>query len=400
MKLSFLLFPLLVFSFFSLHAQAPQLMSYQAVIRNNNNVLVANSLVSMRISILKGSAAGAPVYVELHSVSTNSNGLAMITIGGGSAQNGTFAGISWANGPYFVKVETDPGGGSNYSIASTSQLLSVPYALYSEKSGTPGPQGPPGNGFQNGTAVGQMMFWNGTSWVTVAPGTTGQTLSFCYGVPTWGPCAGDPLLYTAGSVFCAYGPTILVNVMSPQSGKIWMDRNLGAAVAASSSTDVNSYGDLFQWGRRADGHQCRNSATTATISSTDQPGHANFIISPNAPNDWRSPQNDNLWQGVNGVNNPCPSSYRLPTAFELEEERMSWSSNNTAGAYASPLKLPLAGTRNGINGLISSLGSPGNYWSSTAFGTYDNYLSFGTGNAFIENFGYRAYGLSVRCIKD
>ena len=102
-----------------------------------------------------------------------------------------------------------------------------------------------------------------------------------------------------------------------------MDRNLGATQAATSSTDVDAYGDLYQWGRRSDGHQCRTSATTSTLSSTDQPAHGNFIIAPSSPYDWRSPQNANLWQGVNGINNPCPSGYRLPTEAELEAEHLS-----------------------------------------------------------------------------
>ena len=131
--------------------------------------------------------------------------------------------------------------------------------------------------------------------------------------------------YPAGSVFCANGPTAIVDVTNPSTGKTWMDRNLGASQVATSSTDAASYGDLYQWGRRADGHQCRTSPTTATLSSVDQPAHGNFILAPNAPNDWRSPQNTNLWQGVSGVNNPCPSGYRIPTETELNNERLSWT---------------------------------------------------------------------------
>jgi hypothetical protein len=135
-----------------------------------------------------------------------------------------------------------------------------------------------------------------------------------------------------------------------------MDRNLGASRAATSSTDTQAYGDLYQWGRAADGHQKRNSATTSSLSSSDTPGHGNFILAPNSPYDWRSPQNTNLWQGVNGVNNPCPSGYRLPTEAELNAERLSWGSNNAAGAFASPLKLPVAGGRNSTAMVRSACG--------------------------------------------
>jgi uncharacterized protein (TIGR02145 family) len=174
---------------------------------------------------------------------------------------------------------------------------------------------------------------------------------------------------------------------------------LGASQVATSSTDANSYGDLYQWGRGSDGHQCRTSATTATSSSSDQPGHGDFIIAPSTPFDWRSPQNDNLWQGVNGVNNPCPSGYRLPTEAELDAELLSWSSYNAAGAFASPLKLPMAGFRSRINGSISSVGSFGSYWSSTEIGSNAGYIYFNSSGAIMEP-DDRAYGFSVRCIKD
>lgn len=110
-------------------AQAPQKMSYQAVIRNSSNALVSSTAVSMRISILQGSTTGTAVYVETQTATTNANGLVSLEIGAGTAVTGTFAGIDWSVGPYFIKTETDPAGGTSYSITGTSQLLSVPYAL-------------------------------------------------------------------------------------------------------------------------------------------------------------------------------------------------------------------------------------------------------------------------------
>ena len=166
--------------------------------------------------------------------------------------------------------------------------------------------------------------------------------------------------YPAGSVFCN-GPTLVVDVTNPITGFTWMDRNLGASQAASSSTDTNAIGDYYQWGRRSDGHQCRTSPTTTNLSSTDQPFNGDFIITPNqAVNDWRSPQNDNLWQGKNGINNPCPIGYRIPTIAEFEAELLSWGSNNAAGAYASPLKLTLAASRGFWDGSYSPGG--GGVW--------------------------------------
>jgi uncharacterized protein (TIGR02145 family) len=178
-----------------------------------------------------------------------------------------------------------------------------------------------------------------------------------------------------------------------------MDRNLGASQAATSSTDAAAYGDLYQWGRRADGHQCRISASTSTLSSIDQPAHGDFIIAPNAPYDWRSPQNANLWQGVNGINNPCPSGYRIPTEAELDAECLIWSPNNAAGAYASPLKLSKAGIFHGGFGAPNGVNNYGNYWSSTVASTISRKLFLSNSSASMGNES-RSFGCSVRCIKD
>ena len=258
----------------SIFAQAPQKMSYQAVIRNSNDSLLISTPVGMRISLVQSSPTGTVVFSETQTATTNANGLVSLQIGMGTAVIGTFASIDWAAGPYYVKTETDLSGGTNYTIISSNELLSVPYALFSAN-GTPGPVGPQGqqgdqgpqgiagtngndglagpqgpqgiagtngndgatgpqgiagtngsnayqvavaNGFigtetqwleslkgtngtngetgatgpagtfPSGTLPGEMNYWNGTAWVTVAPGSNNQNLTFCFGVPTWGPC--------------------------------------------------------------------------------------------------------------------------------------------------------------------------------------------------------------------
>lgn len=130
MKIRILNTAILLLLAFNLFSQAPQKMSYQAVIRNASNTLVTNQGVGMRISILQGSPGGSAVYQETQSPTSNINGLVSIEIGAGTVVSGTFAGIDWSAGPYFVKTETDPAGGTNYTITGTSQLLSVPYALH------------------------------------------------------------------------------------------------------------------------------------------------------------------------------------------------------------------------------------------------------------------------------
>jgi len=130
----------------SVYAQSPEKMSYQAIVRDANNNLLNSQAVGMQMSIIQGSADGVSVYVETQNRLSNANGLISLEIGTGDVVAGDFSSIDWANGPFFIKTETDPTGGSNYTITGVSQLLSVPYALYAESSGSsiPGPQGPAG----------------------------------------------------------------------------------------------------------------------------------------------------------------------------------------------------------------------------------------------------------------
>ena len=178
--------------------QVPEKMSYQAVVRNTTNNLVTNQPVGMQISILQGSATGTAVYIETQTPTSNANGLVSLEIGGGTVVSGNMATINWANGPYFIKTETDPTGGSSYTITGTSQLLSAPYALYAKTSGSSipgpagpmgpqgltGPQGPAGTPGANGQGVpvggttGQVLAkvdatdYN-TQWVTPSTGGSG-----------------------------------------------------------------------------------------------------------------------------------------------------------------------------------------------------------------------------------
>jgi uncharacterized protein (TIGR02145 family) len=417
-------------------------------------------------------------------VTDNGNGTLTFTyLDGSSFTTGVLSGLTGPQGPQGVQGPAGTAG----------------------PTGPQGIQGPAGNGFSNGTAINQIMYWNGTSWVALNPGTNSQVLAICNNNLTWvtinGICVssittlncgtainsgtlttglgasgasssvpytggnggahfgqivnstgvtgltatlasgnfangsgnliytitGIPStsgtasfalniggqscvlnrsvspdlisLYHTGSVFCASGPTTIVEVTNPTTGKTWMDRNLGASQVANSSTDANAYGDLYQWGRRNDGHQCRNSNTTFTISSSDQPNNSSFILTTGLPDDWRNPQNNNLWQGVNGVNNPCPLGYRIPTQIELQNEQFSWVLNNTLGAFFSPLKLTLAGRRVYSNGSINDLDTRGYYYSSTINGTDAYRLSFNNSTSDIISYK-RADGRSIRCIKD
>ncbi|MBI2269522.1 MAG: hypothetical protein HYU69_04095 [Bacteroidetes bacterium] len=130
MKQRYIILVILLITF-GVFAQAPQKMSYQTVVRNGGNALMVNSAIGVQISILQGSSTGASVFAETHSVTTNANGLTTFEIGSGVTVAGSFAAINWGAGPYFIKTEIDPAGGANYTIAGTSELLSVPYSLFS-----------------------------------------------------------------------------------------------------------------------------------------------------------------------------------------------------------------------------------------------------------------------------
>ena len=498
------------------NAQAPQGFNYQATVRNSTGDLIVNQNVNFKFNIMLNSATSLPVFSETHMAPTDDLGQVNLVIGQGTATIGTFSTINWGTGNYYLGIELNTGAG--YVAMGTTQLLSVPYALYANSAGNAQADTPNladvlavNNGANNlqiknlaeptdaEDAATKNYVDNATSTnTTLTDGSifvgnasnvaTGVALSGDVTISNTGlasisdnavstsnitdanvtdtkldkaniPLSGfgaatadvdlgtkniknlaDPIdnqdavtkqyvdllqaqinnlqqqltsnliaQYPAGSVFCASGPTEIVPVLNPITGRTWMDRNLGASRAATSSTDVEAYGDLYQWGRRTDGHQCRNSATTTVLSSVEQPNHGDFIISNSSPWDWLVPQNydtgssNALWYNVK--NNPCPSGYRVPNDSELNAERASWSSNNPAGAFASPLKLPMAGFRGGLDGNDGSLnvvGTNGSYWSSTNYDNNSVYNSLGLGfesdNAYIFQ-SSRLFGDSIRCIK-
>ncbi len=194
------------------------------------------------------------------------------------------------------------------------------------------------------------------------------------------------------------GSSVTYGTVTSTNSECWLDRNLGASRVATTYNDSAAYGGLFQWGRLDDGHQIRNSGTTTAISTSSNPGHANFIKGTNSPHDWVTPQTNNLWQGVSGINNPCPSGWRIPTFAEWETEMTSWSSNNYNGAFASPLKLTAGGMRY-TDALLYWVDSHGYYWDSEV--SWEDACGLQLRNISASMVcGDRASAESVRCIKD
>jgi hypothetical protein len=194
------------------------------------------------------------------------------------------------------------------------------------------------------------------------------------------------------------------------TGRIWLDRNLGASRVAISSTDASAYGDYYQWGRPADGHQTKyltnnnSSGFTNTKSSSSVPSTDLWIVPTDASNDWLITPDNSLWSGANPATNPCPVGFRIPTETEWNAERITWASNNAAGAFASTLKL----TR---PGMLTSFGSGGaSYTAKDNFGQYltqsanssggARYLGIEPNNSWFDQNYYKWHGMSVRCIKN
>ena len=138
-------------------SQAPEFFKYQSIARSVSGDVLANSTLGIRISIHTNIPTGLVIFQETHTVATNQFGLFSLSIGGGNAVSGSIQAIDWANGAKYIEVEGDFSGGTNYESFGTTQLVSVPYALYAASSG---------NSFlPNGTANGNTPFWNGLEWV-------------------------------------------------------------------------------------------------------------------------------------------------------------------------------------------------------------------------------------------
>ncbi len=206
----------------------------------------------------------------------------------------------------------------------------------------------------------------------------------------------------------------LVKDLTSSTGRVWMDRNLGASRAAVSSTDYLAYGSLYQWCRATDGHEKIiwtsastgtpvNNGTTTTLSTSTTAPNSLFIVNPNSPNDWLSTQqtNGNLWWSgtATGANNPCPAGYHVPTYAEWNVELSAGITN--AATVFSRLKVPTAGYRLAENGAFDSVGSSGWCWTTTPTpaGNTTWGLYFGSAVAGLS-YNLRVWGFSVRCIKN
>lgn len=196
----------------------------------------------------------------------------------------------------------------------------------------------------------------------------------------------------ANTATCNFDRTTILTLTSPTT-RIWMAYNLGATAPPKAMDDVAQYGDYYQWGRATDGHEKSTSPTTPTQSPTTSPIHGNFIT---GNDNWQTSGDTNLWQGLTGINNPCPSGFRLPTVQEWEDEIKALNITDRTTAYNSILKLTVGGWRKRSDGTFGSKSGSGFYWSDSVNKELRLKTSGYTGiySAIVAD------GLNVRCIKD
>jgi len=276
-------FCVLILTFLSFqhqYAQAPARINYQSVIRNSSNNLLVNTPVKIRVSILQGSATGSVVFSELLNPTTNNVGLVQLEIGSGSNQTGTISGIDWSKGPYFLKTETDPLNGSNYTLVGTTQILSVPYALSS------------GNGIKGISISGDTLYLdNGKKFII--PGIKDvSSIALVTGVTS----------HTCGAA-SVHNPSVAYGSLTDQDGNIyrtvqigtqtWMAENL-RTTKYQNGQSINSITEKAKW----------NGLTTGAFASYD------YTQSYDCP--YGKLYN---WYAVNNPNKLCPSGWHVKWFF-------------------------------------------------------------------------------------
>ena len=390
----------------SLFAQAPEKFTYQAVVRNANNSLMTNAQVGMRVSILQGSASGSAVYVETQTGTTNANGLVTLSIGGGLVQQGIFANIDWANGPFFLKAETDPNGGSNYTVTTTQQLLSVPYALYAKtaENGFSGDYNDLTNKPQN-----VSVFNNDAEYITNTQ--LAALLSALNNRIDSMQTLLDIVAPGVDVMSCPEAPTVTdVDGNVYQTVKIgnqcWMRENMrtthyadGTAIAGEYyiPTGPQEYGYLYKW---------------ATVMH-DMPSSA---LNPS---------------GVTGI---CPTGWHVPSDAEWTQltDYVSGQQEYVCGDNQQNIARALAAQTNWNTGTtecgpgydmslnnatgfsvlpagdyypggVHDIGANAYFWTATEFSSssaWIRWLGSHTSNVPRDNYNKGGNGLSVRCIRD
>ena len=443
----------ILFCVVTLFAQAPEKFTYQAVVRNAGNSLVANAQVGVRVSILQGSASGSAVYVETHTATTNANGLLTVEIGGGSVQQGTFSSIDWANGPFFLKTETDPNGGSNYTVTTTQQLLSVPYALYAKEAG---------NGFSGdyndltNKPQNVSTFTNDAGYITMdsVPNVPTNVSAFTNdaGYVTASQCDGLDICALANLATSLQQQIEDIQAQLDSVGFIIDTAITHTTFICGTSTVTDVDGNIYNTVQI--GNQCwmkenlrtthyadSTPITTASVTSEVYPRYYDYSSS-NIPltergylYNWFAVVNGSNGSSANpsGVQGVCPTGWHVPSHaewLELETYVSSQGDDYVCGGTPANIAKALAsttgwnsstttcavgndqGTNNatgfgafpagGFGGSYVYSGTYAYFWSATSetgSTAWHSILDKNVANMFYNNYG-KGSGYSVRCVRD
>ncbi len=374
-----------------IHAQAPQKFSYQTVIRNAGNQLVANQSVGIKISVLQGSATGIAVYAETHSPLTNANGLASLEIGGGIVLSGNFANIYWASGPYFVKTETDLNGGNNYTIISTQQLLSVPYALYT-------------NDVSSSVSIaGDTLFIGSQSYIIPGissanngGGQTGITAHTCGATNVHNPAK------TYGTMTDQQGNVYRTIVIGNQE---WMAENLKTSIYRNGDAIPNVTNS--QWFGLSNGALCNYNNEIANDCPLGKLYNWFAVADTRnlCPNGWHVPTNSE-WNNL--VEQLDPNANTLVYGVQSSiaggklksTETINWLAPNVSANNESGFSALGAGGRY-FNGFFD-IRNYGIFWSSTLVdsGSAWSRFIYSNNGDIAKSTNLKQDGFSVRCLKD
>ena len=348
-------------------AQAPQKMTYQSVVRNSANVLLANQAVGVRISILEGSLSGTAVYSETHAVTTNANGLFTLEAGGGTPTEGVFADIVWGNGAHYIKSEIDPTGGTNYTLSATKELLSVPYALNgitSAQADAIAAQASTITAMQ--TQIAAMQAQITTLDAAVHPTITN-------GNQFWQNTNLDLSTYSDGTV-----------IPEVQDASEWASLTTGAWCYYNNDVANGAiYGKLYNW------YAVAGIYNEASKTDTNQRKKL-------APTGYHVPS-DSEWMilttYLGGVGVAGDKMKETGTANWISPNQEATNSSGFTG---------LPGGYRDDSGPFNPIGYYGYWWSSSEYdmvGAWNRHLNSNTSaaNRYSNN---KAYGFSVRCLKD
>jgi uncharacterized protein (TIGR02145 family) len=402
------IFTLLASSFFLrlvLNAQEPApvapplAFSYKATIIKPGGSIVANKTIGLKISILKGSANN-PVagYTEIFRPTTNEYGQIDIIIGGGVG----FSSIEWSNDKYYLKTEVDVKGGTAYQLMSTTQFLSVPYAMYAAQAGFAlkvdynnlsnkpdlfsGDYNELTDKPGNGTSLGEMLYWNGSSWVPMSAGSDGQTLTVHNGIPAW---VSGRLSDIDGNVY----KTVKIGT------QVWMAENLkttrynnGDPIGTTIPANLfiaDEISPKYQW---AYGGIENNAETYGRLYTW----YAATDTRKVCPAGWHVPTDDEWTSLTSYLGNINSAGGKMK-----EQGTIHWTTPNTGATNESGFTALPGGYRLYLGSFVE-LGNFAFYWSSTTHSeinawskalTYDYELCDHAPN-------HKNHGYSVRCLKD